>query len=206
MASLAPSRFRESSTSTTSRSVVPLGAFLERKTSSRYQPSRAGMGLAADPTSRPSESRAVKYFFFSLCWNGSTVKSHANLIGLRRVVRQLLQRQAVSRTSRSSTLTAAVTCTPARRAWLTPARAFFARSPRGAQVRDQNKVPETDPDSPQTQGTTVSGKLFRGRHEPDNTTRRACFPSERNQKPSLRILQHSASGSPGTNHTLPNSL
>src|SRR6185437_11479186 len=117
VASLAPLCFSESSTSTTSRSVVPLGAFFERKTSSRYQPLRAGIGLAArNPTSFPSAARAVKYFFFSLCWKGSTVNSHSNLIALRRVVSQLLQRQAVSRINRSSTSNTSLTVTPARRA------------------------------------------------------------------------------------------
>src|SRR5689334_15010939 len=54
VASFAPSRFNNSKTSTTKRSVVPLGASFARNTSSRYQPSRAGIGLAArNPTSLP---------------------------------------------------------------------------------------------------------------------------------------------------------
>src|SRR5260370_1107448 len=134
VANVIPSAFNAIKASKTKSVAVPSGASGKRRTSSRYQALRAGIGLAArKPTNSPS-TRAAKYFLWSECRKGSRATNQPNVVPERRVSSQRRQSLAVSCLNFSSTVETTSTLTPARRAWFTPARSFFALSPRGFQV------------------------------------------------------------------------
>src|SRR5260370_6362431 len=134
VANVTPSAFNAIKASKTKSVAVPCGASGKRRTSSRYQALRAGIGLAArKPTNSPS-TRAAKYFLWSECRKGSRATNQPNVVPERRVSSQRRQSLAVSALNFSSTVETTSTLTPARRAWFTPARSFFALSPRGFQL------------------------------------------------------------------------
>src|SRR6266545_2473150 len=115
VAIVAPSALSRCKVSKTSRSAVPRGASGARNTSSRYQPSRAGIGLAASkPTKRPLASRAVNNFFRSALRNGSSAKSQPKVVAARRVLNHWRHNSAVSFLSSLLKLTTLSIRTPAR--------------------------------------------------------------------------------------------
>jgi len=110
---------------------VPAGASGARSTSSKYQPLRAGIGLAATkPTSLLSLSRATNNFLRSTQANGSSDNNQPKLATARRDFNQVKQSSAVSRRNALSKSSTSCTETPARVALLMPASSRERTPPR----------------------------------------------------------------------------
>ena len=204
VARVAPSSFNFARASVTSKVAVPAGASGSRRTSSRYQALRAGIGLAArKPTSLPF-TRAAKYFLYSECRKGSSATSHPNVVAARRASSQCMQSRAVSLFNDSSMPSGTIsTSTPARRAWFTPARSFLALSPRGFQVL-RSKYGE----APTFTAVKLCGAIVRAHSAlvgTKATTRPCRFANDANWRASSAMSSSGASGSPAASQTRPNS-